>query len=93
MAKYHKNLHKELCMANIKITLSLPSETVSTAEKLGKELHISKSEVYDRAMKLLAKEHRMARIRQACEFMADEYKTDLDLKIINDFVGDFRETI
>lgn len=78
---------------NIKVTLSIPVVTNLMAEKLKEELHVSKSEIFARAMKLLAREQRKEKIRKGCEEMAELYRTDPELRMLNDFVGDYRETV
>jgi hypothetical protein len=79
--------------SNIKVTLSLPEATNLLAEKFKDELHLSKSEVFARAMKLFAQEQRKEKIRKACIQMAQLYITDPELKELNSFVGDYRETV
>lgn len=96
MIQSHTKSHKDICMSgNIKVTLSLPEATNMMAEKLKTEMNISKSEVFATAMKLLAREQRLARIKKAASNpeAISYYKNNAEVREWQELDRGYHETI
>lgn len=62
-----------------RVTISLSADIAREVEKLKKELHMSKSEIFKRAVEKFLQDYNKQRIRKISERMAFEYKSDKEL--------------
>lgn len=62
-----------------RVTISLPADISKRVEELKKELHISKSEIFKRAIEKFLQDYNKQRIRKISEIMASEYKSNKEL--------------
>ena len=51
----------------MKTAISIPNEVFVPAERLAKELHVSRSELYTRAVQEYVSEHRQGRVRETLD--------------------------
>lgn len=62
-----------------RVTISLPADISREVEELKKELHMSKSEIFKRAIEKFLQDYNKQRIHKISEMMASEYKSDKEL--------------
>jgi metal-responsive CopG/Arc/MetJ family transcriptional regulator len=62
----------------MKTAISIPDEVFAPAEKLAEQLHMSRSELYTRAVREYVAEHRCAKVREELDAVYGTEATKMD---------------
>lgn len=71
-----------------RITVSLPKNTSTEIDQLTGELHLSRSELFKRALERFLADHRRQKLAQVSAMMASEYESNDELTAFSTLDGE-----
>lgn len=71
-----------------RITISLSNDLSEEAEKIMKELKVSKSELFKIAFERFSHEYKKQKLRKIADMMKDEYKNNKTLTVLSSLDGE-----